>query len=47
MFSIGKWGGFYFFHGFSTRLCLGWVAITFLPIDLDPWISLKIKKGEE
>ena len=33
--SIGKWGGFYFHHRFSTRLCLGWLAITFIPEDFD------------
>jgi hypothetical protein len=31
--SIGKWGGVYFFRGWSKRLCLGWVAFTFIPQD--------------
>lgn len=35
MFSIGKWGGFYWHRDFSIRLCLGWVAITLLPVDVD------------
>ena len=35
MISVGSWGGFYFYHDFSWRLCLGWIAITFLPIDGD------------
>jgi hypothetical protein len=30
--SWGRYGGFYL-HRY--RLCLGWVALTFLPIDLD------------
>jgi hypothetical protein len=30
--SIGHWGGIYCCSG---RLCLGWIAFTFLPIDLD------------
>lgn len=33
--SIGKWGGVYGYHDFGWRLCLGWVAITFLPVDGD------------
>lgn len=33
--STGKWGGIYWYHGFGLRLCLGWVAITFLPVDGD------------
>lgn len=35
MVNIGKWGGVYFHHGFSTRLCLGWIAFTFIPADMD------------
>jgi hypothetical protein len=31
--SIGGWGGIYFYRGWSKRLCLGWVAITFIPSD--------------
>lgn len=33
--SIGKWGNVYFYRGFGWRLCLGWIAITILPIDGD------------
>lgn len=34
--SIGKkWGGVYWYRGLSCRLCLGWVAITILPVDDD------------
>lgn len=36
--SIGKWGGFYFLRGYTTRLCLGWLALTFIPRDFDPLI---------
>ena len=35
MLTIGKWGGVYFFRGTSVRLCLGWVALTFIPRDMD------------
>ena len=33
--SFGKWGGFYWFNGYTKRLCLGWFAITFIPQDYD------------
>ena len=33
--SLGRYGGFYFSNGFSKRLCLGWLAITVLPKDVD------------
>ena len=40
-FTIGPWGGFYCYWGFSKRLCLGWVAITFLPVDFDALLEDK------
>ena len=30
--SCGRWGGFYAHNG---RLCLGWIAFTFMPYDVD------------
>lgn len=36
--SIGRWGGLYFYRGHTTRLCLGWLALTFIPRDFDPMI---------
>lgn len=33
--SWGEWGGFYLDRGWCTRLCIGWVAITYLPVDFD------------
>lgn len=33
--SIGKWGGVYAYRGFGWRLCLGYIAITYLPYDGD------------
>ncbi len=33
--SFGKYGGFYFRRDYATRLCLGWLALTFLPCDID------------
>ena len=35
IFSIGSYGGFYWHLGNSFRLCLGWVAITVILIDID------------
>ena len=38
LISIGKWGGIYCLFGkeyWSKRICLGWVAITFFPMDGD------------
>jgi len=34
--SFGKFGGFYLFWGYTKRVCLGWVAFTFFPLDIDP-----------
>lgn len=33
--SWGAWGGFYFNRGFCPRVCLGWLAITYCPVELD------------
>jgi len=33
--SFGKWAGFYIFKGYTFRVCLGWVAFTYFPIDID------------
>jgi len=33
--SYGKYGGVYFHRGYTTRLCLGWMAITYIPDDID------------
>lgn len=38
MLSIGKWGGVYLTWGYTKRLCLGWVAITYIPRD-DDWMN--------
>lgn len=35
MLSIGRWGGVYFSRGLTIRLCLGWVAFTYIPLDID------------
>ena len=33
--SVGKWGNVYWYSGFGWRLCLGWIAFTYFPIDGD------------
>lgn len=33
--SWGRFGGFYVTLGYCPRICLGWVAITYVPIELD------------
>ena len=35
IFSIGKFGGFYIYWKFSKRICIGWISITFIPVDID------------
>lgn len=37
--SWGKYGGFYFNKSYTTRLCLGYVSITYFPEDLDDIID--------
>ena len=34
--SWGRWGGFYRFDGsVAKRLCMGWIAITWIAIEID------------
>ena len=47
LFSIGKWGGIYAYHGFGWRLCLGWIAITILPVDGDVILDAAAKWCEK
>jgi hypothetical protein len=37
--SIGNYGGFYFYNGYSKRICLGFIAITYIPEDLDNFLN--------
>jgi uncharacterized protein (DUF433 family) len=37
--NIGSWGGIYVYRGATFRLCLGWVALTIWPFDIDYLIS--------
>jgi len=33
--SFGRYGGFYIHWSYTKRICLGWMAITFIPEDID------------
>lgn len=44
--SFGRWGGFYLAHSdMSTRICLGWVAMTVYKFEIDSileeWVWFK------
>jgi hypothetical protein len=41
--TIGKFGGFYIFNGHTKRICLGWIALTFIPHDLDEILTRALK----
>lgn len=47
--SFGKWGGFYLNRKYMFRLCIGWVAFTIIPKDLDVILKrlAKFLKDEE
>lgn len=45
--TFGKYGGFYIFNGYTKRICLGWIAIDLLPMELDEYLKRLIKKGDE
>gem|GEM_PF-5994732 len=44
LISIGRWGGIYWSSGYTKRLCLGWIAFTFIPMDDD---FLRPRDGQE
>lgn len=33
--SVGRYGGFYVHRGHTLRICLGWIALTVVPFDID------------
>lgn len=37
--SWGEYGGFYLHAGYTKRICIGWVAITYIPIEIDDIIN--------
>ena len=44
--SFGRWGGLYFYRGYTIRLCLGFFAITVFPADIDELLDELLKGGE-
>jgi len=46
--SFGKYGGFYaHFSGAAWRVCLGWMALTVLFMDLDNWLEEWLDRAEQ
>jgi hypothetical protein len=46
--SWGPYGGFYFAAGHATtRLCLGWIAITYFSTDIDLILERGLNKPHE
>lgn len=39
--SWGEYAGFYWHSKYSKRLCLGWIAFTYIPNDLDDLLNQK------
>lgn len=35
VFTWGRYGGFYRNRGFVSRICLGWLAIDYLPVEIE------------
>jgi hypothetical protein len=44
--SWGPWGGFYLNPGYSKRLCVGWLAITYVPVELDDMMEAYVSRPE-
>lgn len=42
MLTFGKSGGFYIAWGYSKRICLWWLAITFIPRDMDQILNTSL-----
>lgn len=40
--SFGKYGSFYFMRDATIRICLGWVALTWFPMDIDEVLEVGI-----
>lgn len=45
-FSWGEWGGFYVSWGYCPRICLGWFALTYVPIEVDDLMQAYADQGE-
>ncbi len=38
--SWGRYGGFYIYNNYTIRICLGWLAFTYFPDDIDEIFNL-------
>lgn len=48
IFSYGKYGGFYRkSYGYFKRICLGWIAFTYIPEDIDVLLHRITNKNNE
>ena len=45
--TVGKWGGFYFCREWCWRLCLGWLALTWFPQDLDQFLAWALDEKDK
>lgn len=43
--SIGRYGGFYIHRGNSLRICLGWIAFTFMNMELEDFAERQYSAG--
>lgn len=44
VFSWGGYGGFYITNKFTKRICLGWIAFTYIPLDFDTYAEIMLPK---
>jgi hypothetical protein len=44
--SWGKYGGWYILLRYTKRICLGWVAITYFPFDIDEKLNELLKNQQ-
>lgn len=42
IFAVGAWGGFYWHRGYTIRVCLGWVSISYFPHDIDDVLAVAL-----
>jgi hypothetical protein len=47
LISIGEYGGFYIHKGYLLRICLGWVAVSFIQMDGDKLLKLASERAEQ
>lgn len=43
--TIGRYGGFYIHKGNTFRICLGWIAFTFMKMELEDFADKQFEAG--